>query len=263
MEYKPNNSKEDVRIAQRDMYATNTISLHRRPCIGIDIAGGNVVAHWQVTAMAYFENPREIHTSQSKNPLLECSEMYCGQGLGALFAIAVGLRQVAVGWLDKERVNEERLGPVVADMVRNLQGVRQSLVSKPNLKIVQEMFDPEATKWESKDGGLTIVETTYVACNWKKPVSCAVFFSILAKLSSMHDRRYVHGDILLANLLYQDNEGFLLDFDFVGHDLHPCGLRPLRADGKRHEDVNKAIEKERIGGLPLAAEHDRFSLGEV
>jgi len=144
----------------------------------------------------------------SKNPLFECSEMYCGQGLDALFAIAVGLRQAAVGWLDEECTNEERLGPVVARHGTTVyKAYDNPLYRRPNLKIVQEVFQSGASEWESKDGSLTIVETTYVACDWKKPVSCAVFFSILAKLSSMHDRRYVHGDILLANLLYQDNEG--------------------------------------------------------
>jgi len=200
----------------------------------------------------------------SKNPLFECSEMYQGKGLDALFAIAVGLRKAAVGWLDEELANEKRLGPVVARHGKKVyKAYDDPLYRQPNLEIVQEMFDDKATEWKSEDKKLTIVETNYVACNWKMPVSCAVFFNIFAKLNGMHEKDRFHGDIRLANLLYKDKEGFLIDFDFVGHKLYPRGLRQLNTDGKRHEDVNDAIEKGTIESLSLAAEHDRFSLGEV
>jgi hypothetical protein len=260
MEYNPIERDGKARLAQRDMCATNTISLHRRPCIGIDIVGGNEVSKWNITAMAYFG------AVPLDGVCFECSEMYRGQGLQAIFDVAVGIHEAAQGWSDDDTENEYRLGPVVAKHGNDkvYKAYYNAQFRKPNLSVVQEFFDDAATCWESQCGKVAILEMKYRDSEWANlDVSSKVFVQILNTLGKIHTKGKVHGDIRLANLLHSDMEGFLVDYDFVGRDSYPQGLQLLGSDGKRHPDVAEAIEAASIHTLEMKPKHDIYSTGSI
>jgi len=260
VEYKPDKKSPLARMAQRDMYATNTIFLHRRVCIGIDIAGGNKVEDWEINAMAYFAAPKKKDEVK-----FECSNMYHDSGLDALFSVAGGIYQAAKEWDDRQNSTEQRLGPVVA---RHNERVLKAYVNptyrQPNLHIVKEMLrDETASVWDSHDGNVQILDMEYKPSNWNGCVPVKIFVDILEKLNKLHEGGHVHGDIRLANLLHNKDEGFIIDFDFVGRDCYPYGLKKLPLDGGRHPDVNNAIDANTISSLRLETKHDIYSLGKV
>ena len=82
-----------------------------------------------------------------------------------------------------------------------------------------------------------------------------VFASILEKLSALHEKGLVRGDIRLVNLLST--------FDFVGLNTYPESLNQLDKDGKRHPDVATAISEGRVHMLKPQKEHDCFSMAKV
>jgi serine/threonine protein kinase len=79
------------------------------------------------------------------------------------------------------------------------------------------------------------------------------------KLSTLHEKGFVHGDIRLANLL---SSGFIVDFDFVGLITYPIGLISV-SDSTRHPDVSAAIDDGTIGNLEPTKDHDLFSMAFV
>ena len=262
VEYKPDNREPEARTAQRDMYATNTISLHQRPCIGLDIAGGNDVANWDITAMAYFGNPRD------GSPRFECSRMYNGQGMEALLKVANGLRNAAQGWQDDEINDEQRLGPVVARHEDRVFKVYDNAQYRhPNLHTLRRMLDdPSAKIWESEDNEVIIVDMIYRPCVWLD-VPTGAFIDIMNKMLALHSDGMTHGDIRLANLLCSDGKGYIIDCDFVHQEFYPNGLQALTVDGKRHPDVQKAIDANddgrAISRLKKETKHDIVALAGV
>ena len=111
IEYRPHSTDSEKRRTQGDMYTTNMISLHGRPCIGVDISGGNNVVMWNIMAMGYFGNPKK---EQEEKPIFECSQLHNGKGLDALLGIALGFVKAATDGVDNPNNEEYRLGPVVA-----------------------------------------------------------------------------------------------------------------------------------------------------
>jgi serine/threonine protein kinase len=115
--------------------------------------------------------------------------------------------------------------------------------------------------WTSdEDKSLGIVEMRHRESNWEGQLTAGVFASILEKLSALHEKGLVHGDIRLVNLL---STGYIVDFDFVGLDTYPEGLNQLDKDGKRHPDVATAISEGRVHMLKPQKEHDCFSMAVV
>ena len=192
MEYKPDDKAEEARRAQRDMYSTNTMALHKRLCIGVDIAGGNDVDNWKMTAMAYFVGPKK---KKIDVPKLECSEMYRGKGLEGLFDIAVGLHSAAEGWSDEDIEKERRLGPVVAKHGNRVyKAYVNATYRNPNPKIVRDMLeDTSVNLWASEDGKVKILEMGYRRSNWTGEIQSQVFVQILQKLQKLHGQGKVHG----------------------------------------------------------------------
>ena len=260
VEYKPDSRESDARKAQRDMYATNTISLYQRPCIGLDISGGNDVSEWSVTANAYFANPIDDGSR------FQFSEMYAGKGLEALLEVAHGLREAAKGWKDADIEKEARLSPVVAmHGERVLKVYDDAQYRKPNKDTLQTMLEDETVSiWKSSDEKVVIMDMQRRDCQWFDcNVQSRVFFRIMQKLTELHKKGMTHGDIRLANLLHGDGNGYIIDCDFVHLEMYPSGLLNLNLDGRRHPDVVDAIEKGTVQTLKMKPEHDLYAFGKV
>lgn len=113
--------------------------------------------------------------------------------------------------------------------------------------------------WSSKSQGrgLLIIATPYrVGGHVAK--SAKVFLPVIAQLELLHRKGFVHGDIRAFNTVFgeQDDEGWLIDFDFggqIGATYYPDGYRRNLDDGTRIGCEKAIIEKW----------HDWYALGKL
>jgi serine/threonine protein kinase len=76
---------------------------------------------------------------------------------------------------------------------------------------------------------------------WYGPVNAEKLAKIVRCLKRLHDKKYVHGDVRLQNMVL--HEGVLTDFDFarVQGSLYSSTLANIEGDEVRHPDVAAAI----------------------
>ncbi|KAG7368215.1 hypothetical protein IV203_030958 [Nitzschia inconspicua] len=255
VEYKPDHKDSVQREAQADMYASNIQILHQKPCLSVDIAGGNDISTWIISVHALVQR-------QSENePLWDKSLLYRSKGTTAIVRLASGLIAAAPFFQKNMQDFGNRLGPVVgvADD-RVFKAYDEATTRNPNIDLVREFVDERAQLWRSEDQKLEIIEMCYHENNWNDGKSVASFASILEKLSQLHAKGLVHGDIRLANLL---SSGYIVDFDFVGRDYYPEGLNQLKTDGRRHKEVDDAIVSNSVQNIKPAVQHDTYSMAQV
>jgi serine/threonine protein kinase len=87
------------------------------------------------------------------------------------------------------------------------------------------------------------------------------FIPIIHQLQELHAKGYVHGDIRGLNVVFEENGGGLIDFDFSGmpeKDTYPPGYRQSLNDGDRIGDGNAKSEDNK-----LAFWHDWYALGQL
>ena len=256
-EYKPNNVQEEARIAQADMYGSNIFLLHKKPCVVIDIIGGNDVSNWVVSA-------RGLTTSFSPEMAsFEKSELYSGKGPEAIVLVAWGLIKAKPSFPKLLDDFGSRLGPNVGSIDGCVYKVYDNSITRnPNVEVVQHITgDDTAELLESKDKRLKILKMKEFESNWKTTVDAKeTFGSIISKLQILHKKHGPHGDIRLANLL---SSGHIIDFDFVGKKTYPSTLNGISQDGRRHPDVMAMIAAGRTSTLEMKACHDWFSLSKV
>ena len=260
-EYKPSNTDQKEREAQADMYGSNILILHQKPCIVIDIAGADDLEQWVVSARGLV--PAEF---SEKEHVWEKTPLYSGKGPEAIVLVAYGLLEAKKSFPQALKDYGSRLGPVVGTIDDSVYKVYDNdKTRKPNIEVVQNIFDENAELLSSADGKIDIIKMKLVKSDWKQEgLSWFCFRDIIGKLRSLHNLHGPHGDIRLANLL---SSGEVLDFDFVGAEYYPTTLQPLTLDGKRHPDVEGFIRKatettpnELLKPKPI---HDWYSLGHV
>lgn len=256
VEYKPSDTKEEIRKAQADMYGSNIHLLHRKPVVIIDIAGGKQPDFWKVSAhgLVEAEFTNKSH-SWEKTPLYE------GTGAEAIVSVAGGLLAAKDSFPRQLDDFGCRLGPVVGLVGEYVyKAYDNAEIRNANIDVVKEFLDKDAVLFESKDKKLQIVRTKLIASDWKQQLSSTVFGKIIVQLVALHKKYTPHGDIRLANLL---SSGHIIDFDFVGSECYPATLQSITQDGTRHADVEEAITENRVGDLKSEKKHDWFSMGQV
>jgi len=88
------------------------------------------------------------------------------------------------------------------------------------------------------------------------------FVPIIDQLEALHEKGFVHGDIRAFNTVFgdQENEGWLIDFDFggkLGSTCYPRGYRRNLADGHRLGDGDDEAENK------IPQWHDWYALGRL
>ena len=84
-----------------------------------------------------------------------------------------------------------------------------------------------------------------------KPTSVKQFIGALQSLQKLHHKGIVHGDVRAANIVFTENNSYLIDFDLarkVG-SLYPLGYVSFPS---RHRGA--------VAGGPMKLEHDRHSM---
>ena len=260
-QYKPSGIPETERKAQADMYGSNILILHQKPCIVIDIAGANDLEDWNVSAYGLVQAQ---FTKQSH--LWETSRLYVGRGAEAIVMVARGLLAAQETFPSRLEQYGSRLGPVVGkidEFVYKVYDMAQH--RKPNIDAVRMLLDKDAELLISNDKQLQIVKMKWIPSDWKKDVNTEVFQEIIRKLRLLHENFGPHGDIRLANLL---SCGSIIDFDFVRAERYPSTLNSISQDGRRHPDVEDMINRIQENGdesslIQPEKIHDWFSLGQV
>ena len=261
-EYKPNNMQATARIAQADMYGNNIFLLHKKPCVIIDIVGGNDVSNWVVSAHGLVEanfTPEEVS--------FEKSLLYTGKGAEAIVLVAWGLLKAKPSFPRELDDFGDRLGPNVGLIDGHVYKVYDGAQTRrPNIDVVRRITEDTTVELlESKDKKLKIMKMKELTSNWKTPTNAqSAFGSIIEKLHTLHKEYGPHGDIRLANLL---SSGHVIDFDFVRGESYPLTLNLIDKDGCRHEDVVNMIKANETEPTPtllkMENSHDWFSLGKV
>jgi hypothetical protein len=235
------------------------------PCISVDIVGGMNWNEWKITATAIVPNNQivdKLNTRWCK------SLLFTDQGANGLCQLAAGLVSAYDNYPKKKNDFGCLLGPVAG---KNDNTVVKAYVNKeyqkPHLNLVQEYIDGNAKLYSTTNKKIQLLEVVHVDNDWSKDIIISMFTSILTKLSLLHKNGWVHGDVRLANML---SAGILIDFDLVGkHDVatYPRGYQSIRHDGKRHEEIETAINTENdedaVELVKLKKSHDCYSMAYV
>jgi hypothetical protein len=264
-EFKPDDKNQDARRAQVDMNVANILAETNLPCIAVDVAGGRNFDAWTFCASAPVPNKTNGVTDATYvKSFVLASQNESGEAFGAegIVRLAAGILR-AKNFVKKPPL--ELLGPVVAvqgdgnSPRQVIKAYHDSEFCRHNIGLIRTLVDKDALLWTSRDESLVLVETCYFESDWRKSAKVSAFVEILCRLKALHDNRQVHGDMRLANML---SSGVLIDLDYVGAEKYPGSYQNV-ADGRRHKDVQAAIENGTVGDLPIVQEHDLFSMGAV
>ena len=61
-------------------------------------------------------------------------------------------------------------------------------------------------------GWFVVLEYDFIQGD-QRQVTKASWMSLLRRIATVHKNGYVHGDILPRNMLFSDDEGYIIDFD--------------------------------------------------
>ena len=274
-EYKPDDKEEARRKAQADMYGVNIMSMHHKPCIVVDIEGRKDWTAWNVCASAIIPIPlSDSGTAAKQEQRYSKSTLFTGTGVVGIVGLAAGLVSAVCAIPEAEGDFGTLLGPVVGYSKKTgkvTKAYDQASYRCHNIDIVRKLVDPEASIFVSEDEALILVETEHFASTWTEPVPLSVFADLLEQLCQLHEEHGPHGDIRLANMLRKkkDGKGCLIDFDFVPkrtdekEPTYPGGLKDLTVDGKRHDEVVRAIQEGTEETLVIEKYHDYYSMSAV
>ena len=265
VEYKPDNRGSAIRIAQSDMYATNTMNTYKLPCIAVQIEGGYDWKKWVITATAIVPNDHGILIKDG--PTWCKSELFSDVGAKGLCGLAAGLVAAYDFYPTEKNEFGSLLGPVVGHSGEKVfKAFVNAKYRKPNLKLVQKYIDLKAKLYCTSDNKVQLLEMKYKEGNWNKEINVSIFIRILNQLLQLHtDDKLVHGDIRLTNML---PDGVLIDFDLTGKEnteRYPPGYQLLHRDGKRHKKIEDQLNSHDgcVEELFLEKIHDCFSMAFV
>lgn len=147
---------------------------------------------------------------------------------------------------------------IVGDIenIVELPGEDASLAAEPENCHINDSF------WnKSKERTLLIIAAPYRhGCHVAK--KAGAFVPIISQLEELHKQGYVHGDIRAFNTVFgeQENEGWLIDFDFggkLGSTCYPKGYRRNLDDGYRLGDGDDKAAND------IPQWHDWYALGQL
>ena len=272
--YKPDDKDEAARKAQADMYGVNIMSMQHKPCIVVDIEGRKDWTAWNVCASAIIPIPlSDSGTAAKQEQRYSKSTLFTGTGVIGIVGLAAGLVSAVCAIPEDEDDFGTLLGPVVGYSKKTgkvTKAYDHASYRCHNIDIVRKLVDPEASIFVSEDEALILVETEYFASTWTEPVPLSVFADLLEQLCQLHEEHGPHGDIRLANMLRKkkDGKGCLIDFDIVPkreekEPTYPGGLQDLTVDGKRHDEVVRAIQEGKAETMVIKKDHDYYSMYAV
>eukprot|EP00980_Cylindrotheca_fusiformis_P021114 scaffold8110_cov87-Cylindrotheca_fusiformis.AAC.1 len=182
-EYKPNSNNPEDRVAQVDIYGSNILVLHQKPCIVIDIAGGSTLTDWKVSVCGLIKA-----SFTAGKPSFEKTPLYEGNGAEAIAMVARGLVAAHKSFPNRCEELGQRLGPVVGVIGDHVyKAYDGDNFRKPNIKVIQHFLDKNAklfsSKPTSKEGNnvLHIVKMKKFVSDWKTQVVNASVFGTIIK----------------------------------------------------------------------------------
>ena len=126
--------------------------------------------------------------------------------------------------------------------------------SYPNFDLLQKLQLGGLDKQNlTTDERCVMIQYDYIEGD-HNPQRLRQFAGVCRKLHKVHTEGYIHGDIREANIIFNDSESDLIDFDLaqgVG------GIYPL---GYNHFDVR---HQDARGGIEMKREHDRHALAKI
>lgn len=129
----------------------------------------------------------------------------------------------------------------------------------PPEKLLEVLGAPYCTEWKLFTGpfGVSVLRYPWIEGAWHK-ASVNGWLMILDQIRRMHSIGLVHGDLLPRNLVFQDDSGYVIDFDFAreaGEDYIHDFRREGGLEAFRHPDAE--------GSRPMKKIHDLHSLRQI
>ena len=90
-------------------------------------------------------------------------------------------------------------------------------VVKANIEVMQLAGIHPSINYISLDKRFFTIMYDYIEGD-HKPTTLGQFRCILKMMDNIHKEGYVHGDIRLCNLVFDKQDGYLIDYDLVGKD---------------------------------------------
>jgi len=124
-------------------------------------------------------------------------------------------------------------------------------VEKPNYELLEELSVYKDAKREKVSSSLKLLEYDFIQGD-HEPSKIREFLGVAKMLDNLHSRKFVHGDVRLANIVFTGDTSHLIDFDLASEE-GSCYPFLYRGDlEERHEEAYvRAIMKK---------EHDVYSL---
>ena len=126
--------------------------------------------------------------------------------------------------------------------------------SHPNFDLLQKLQLGGLDKQNlTIDERCVMIQYDYIEGD-HNPQRLRQFAGVCRKLHKVHTEGYIHGDIREANIIFNDSESDLIDFDLA---QGAGGTYPL---GYNHFDVR---HQDARGGFEMKQEHDRHALAKI
>ena len=127
----------------------------------------------------------------------------------------------------------------------------------PNRKLLDALGEPYSS-WKIEDGpcGIKILVYDYIeGTSW--PTSRLAWIQVLKQVEKIHSQGYVHGDLLPRNLIFNDDAGYVIDFDLMRKEggLYVAGYNHSAFGAYRHKDAH--------AGNKMQKEHDLCALMQM
>jgi serine/threonine protein kinase len=127
----------------------------------------------------------------------------------------------------------------------------------PNRKLLKALGEPYSS-WEIEDGpfGIKILVYDYIE-GTSSPTSRLAWIKVLKKVEIMHSLDYVHGDLLPRNLIFDKDDGYVIDFDLMREE------GGLYVSGYNHSAFGAYRHKNALAGNKMQKEHDFWALMQM
>jgi serine/threonine protein kinase len=127
----------------------------------------------------------------------------------------------------------------------------------PNRELLEALGEPYLS-WEIKDGpcGIKILVYDYIeGTSWL--TSRLAWIQVLKQVGIVHSLGYVHGDLLPRNLIFDNDAGYVIDFDLMRKE------GGLYVSGYNHSAFGAYRHKHAHAGKVMQKEHDFWALMQM
>lgn len=134
---------------------------------------------------------------------------------------------------------------------------RENQGQPPPTELLKALDDPYSD-WKEMKGPFQITIVVYDCLEGSNLLtSKAAWIQVLKQVEAIHSINNVHGDLLPRNFIFDEERGWVLDFDLTRK------VDQRYVSGYNHEDFRFFRHENAKAGLPMKKDHDVWSLKQL